>query len=184
MVWDEQRFAELERRVFATLRGEYVTGDLPFFRFLYGPGDGIEQTCIKEFQNLVMRIRAKGFSAECIYFSQLLIESLRDLDLLSEDVLRRESLERETFDLDLRNNLPQEISRRLINRLKEKDRKHCAILLRIGSLFPFVRASHILQKIDSIVNCVIVIPYPGSKEGEMLGHKSKESNAYYRWRTV
>jgi len=185
MGWDEQRFAELERRVFATLKGEYVIVDLPFFRFLYGPGDGIEQTCIKEFQNLVMRIKAKGFSAECIYLSRLLIESLWDLDLLSEEVLKRESLDRETFDLDLRNNLPQEISKRLIDHLKDRDRKHCAVLLRIGSLFPFVRASHILQKIDSVINCVLVIPYPGNKEGEMLWHKSKEGNTYYyRWQTV
>lgn len=184
MAWDEQKFAELERRVFATLRGEYSTGGMPFFRFTYGPGDGIELTAIKEFQNLAMRIEAQGFSARCIYLSQLLLESLSELNMLEDDLLKSEGSERETFELDLRNNLPQEISQRLLRNLQNKDRRHCAVLLRLGSLFPFVRVSHILQKIDSVVNCVIVIPYPGTKEGEMLWHKGVDGNGYYRWHTL
>jgi len=185
MSWDDERFNELERRVLATMKGDYAIADVPFFRFLYGPGDGVEHTCIKEFKKMVKRIGSEEvLSAECLYFSRLLIESLGDLDFLAEDILKNESQERSTFSTDLVNSLPQEISRRLIEHLKTKDRKHCAVLLRLGSLFPFVRISQILQKIDSAIRCVLVIPYPGSREGEMLWDRGVDGNSYYRWQTV
>lgn len=186
MNWDEQKFDELERRVLATMRGNYAIVDVPYFRFFYGPGDGIEQICINKFQNLVGRINAEGFSAQCIFLSRLLIDSLRDLGLLDEEILRSESSERETFYTDLRSNLPSEIAKRLTEELGNNitNRRHCAVLLRLSALFPFVRAHQILQKIDSVVNCVLIIPYPASREGEMLWYKGDESNSYYRWQTI
>mgnify|MGYP001050155426 CR=1 FL=1 len=184
MNWDEERFAELERRLLATMRGSYAIADVPFFRFLYGPG-GVEHTCIREFKKLVKRIDSEeDLSAECLYLSRLLMESLRDMGFLTEDMLGAERQERPTFITDLENNLPQEISRRLIEHLKAKDLRHCAVLLRLGSLFPFVRVSQILQKIDSAISCVLVIPYPGSREGEMLWERGIDGNSYYRWQTV
>jgi len=185
MSWDEGRFEELERQVLATLRGKYTPPDVPFFRFLYGPGDGVEHTCLSEFKRMVHRINhIEGFSAECIYLSNLLIESLGALGFLDNDVLRKEDKDRSTLRKDLGSNLPREVSARLTDLLKDKDRRHCAVLLRLGSLFPFVRISHILQRIDSILDCVLVIPYPGSKEGEMLWHRGIDGNSYYRWQTV
>jgi hypothetical protein len=185
MGWDEERFNELETRVKGTMSGRYAIADVPFFRFMYGPGEGIEHTCVKEFKKLAKRIdNEEGLSAECLSFSRLLVESLGDMGFLTEDVLRTERQERPTFMTDLENSLPQEISKRLIERLKAKDRRHCAVLLRLGSLFPFVRISQILQKIDSAIRCVLIVPYPGSREGEMLWDTSADGNSYYRWQTV
>jgi hypothetical protein len=185
MPWDEERFNELERRVVATMQGRYAIADVPYFRFLYGPADGIEKTCMSEFKKMVKRINSEeGLSAEALQLSQLLIESLRDLGFLTEDTMKAESHDRSTFITDLSSNLPQEISKMLIDRLQGKSREHCAVLLRLGALFPFVRVSQILQKIDSAVNCVLVIPYPGSREGEMLWDRHVDGNSYYRWQTI
>jgi hypothetical protein len=185
MPWDNDRFVELERRVKETLKGARPALDVPYFHFPYGPGDGIERTCIIEFQNMVKRLKAEDLSAETIFLSKLLLDSLRELGLLDEDVLAKESRDRKEIFNDLRGRyLKEGIVKRLIDRLDGKDASHCAVLLRAGALFPFVRISHILSGLDGRIGCVLVIPYPGSKEGEMLWYPGDGSNNYYRWETV
>ena len=159
--------------------------DVPFFRFLYGPQDGVEHLCIAEFENMARRIRAKGFSAETIWMSRLLLDSLSELGLLDEQILAEERIHSELFYKDLRGkHLREEVSNRVIEKLAGKPPSHCAILLRVGSLFPFVRISHILSRIDGPVRCVTVIPYPGSREGQMLWFSGEDWNNYYRWETI
>ncbi len=185
MPWDKDRFVELERRVKETLKGARPALDVPYFRFLYGLGDGIERTCIIEFQNMVKRLKADELSAETIFLSELLLDSLRGFGLLDEDVLKIESIDRKEIYNDLRSrNFKEEIVNRLIDRLDGKGTSHCAVLLRAGALFPFVNISHIISGLDGKVDCVLVIPYPGSKEGEMLWYRDNDSNNYYRWETV
>jgi len=71
----------------------------------------------------------------------------------------------------------------LIDMLGEKDKSHCAIILRIGSLFPFVHVSSLLTFLEPKVKCTLLIPYPG-KDGEMLNYKGESLNNYYRGQII
>ena len=183
MSWDDKRFEELAEQVLATLAGKNPAIDLPYFRFLYGPGEGIEQVCIREFQDLAMRIRAKGFTAETLFLSSWVLELLKRLRWLEEDSFELERHDRSGVGRDLRRALSNGISEKLIQHLGGKGTSHCAILLRVGFIFPFVHVSSLLSEIEGRVNCMLVIPYPGSEEGWMLWFDRGPRNGYYRWIT-
>ena len=81
-VWDKERFNRLESRILATLEGKRPNVDVPFYRYLYSPDQ--EVMSIHEFKKLRDRIKAKGYSSDCVYMSNIFIKSMDNLGLYSE----------------------------------------------------------------------------------------------------
>ena len=176
--WDRDRFKVLEEKVTATLEGKRPTIDVPFYVYLYDP---VEETlALERFTNLVRRLRTRNYSADTIWLSEMMVEVLERLKFLDPKGVKLEQEDRDTVKEDLERVLPEELASRLKERLKGRDVDHCAVLLRCGSLFPFAHVSSLLFKLTGSVNCTLVIPYPGNKEGRMLHEKGESVRNYYR----
>ena len=180
--WDSERFKYLENQVRETVSGKRALIDVPYYIYLYRPE--LELECIKEFNNLVVRLKRDGVSAEIISLASLIIKSLEHLGCLDESFLKEESRRREEIFEDLERELLREISGRLKKRLKGKDISHCAVLLRAGALFPFIHISSLLTQIEGVVHCTLVLPYPGNKEGNMLNYRGRSIRTYYRGEVI
>jgi len=130
---------------------------------------------------MISRLGAKGFSAEDISLSALMIEALEALGCLSEFYFGEESKNRDVIAQSLGRELPREIARRLRHLIGERDVSHCTALLRAGALFPFVHVSSLLSSMErESIRCTVVVPYPGRNEGEMLNFKDQDTRRYYR----
>lgn len=178
MAWNDNRFERVLNRIIEVTKRRGNPTDVPYFRFLYDPE--LELKCITECKRLTKRLRAKGISSEIISFAELTLESLDQLGCLENDMLNQEKEHRDWILNDLERELPNLIVEKLRNRLKERDISHCAILIRVGVLFPFVHISTILTLMEGFVKCTIVIPYPGNKQGEMLNYQGENIKNYYR----
>ena len=171
MPLDREKFDELEKRVVVTLKGKSPLMEAPYYVCLYHPKNELE--VIESFQNMVFRLRNKGFSAETIRLSDLMIEILSSSGLLSPEIIQKEEEIREELERDLRRNLAEKVPNILKDRLKGKDVSHCAVLLRYGALWPFVHLSHIFISIMNRVDCTLVVPYPSDiGAGYPLNEKS------------
>ena len=180
--WDSKKFKKLEIRIRETISGRRNLIDVPYYIYLYKPE--LELECIKEFKNLVIRLKRDGISAEIISLASLMIKSLDHLGCLNENFLREESRRRDEIYKDLERELLKEIAERLKEILKDKDVSHCAVLLRVGALFPFVHISSLLTRLEGNVHCTIVLPYPGNKEGNMLNYHDRSIRTYYRGEVI
>jgi len=176
--WDSNRFKLLEARVKETLAGKRHVMDVPYFIFLYKPELEIE--CSREFKGLASRLTREGFSTEIISLASLMLDSLQSLGCLDESFLKLEKEKREQIATDFERELLKEISRRLREKLKDRKICDCVILLRAGSLFPFVHISSLLGRLEGAVHCTLIIPYPGNKEGNMLNYTWENIRTYYR----
>ena len=176
-------FSKFEERLVETLQGKTPLMEVPYYICLYHPKD--EFDVLESFNNLVLRIKNKGFSAEALSLAELMIEVLSDSGLLSPEVLKEEEQMRDALERDLRRVLSEGIPETLRERLGNKNVSHCAVLLRYGGLWPFVHLSSILQSIDGSVRCTLVIPYPSDiGTGHLLNETSSESIGYYRAEVV
>ena len=179
MSWDKSRMQELEARVLLTTKGKRPMLDVPFIRFRYEPEQELQ--CISEFNALAKRLRAKEISVETIWLNKWMLEALGQIDNI-EKLQENEKSNRTTIFQDLSNietGLPFLIASRLISHLSDKDISHCVILLRVGSMFPFIHVSSLLTLLEGKVRCTLVIPYPG-KDGEMLNYRGNSVRSYYR----
>ena len=176
--WDEEKFELFEKRLIATMNGKRPVVDVPYYIYLYDPAE--ELRAIDEFQNLERRLKARGYSAEIIWMSELMIKTLERFKFLEPNITQIEKGNRASVKNDLERILPSQIALQLIEKLKHKGVEHCAILLRIGALYPFVRVSSLLNFIEGRVNCTLVIGYPGNKEGQMLNDQGEIEMNYYR----
>ena len=181
-VWDSRRLKILEERIRETVSGGRHLIDVPYYIYLYKPE--LELECIKEFKNLVIRLKRDGISAETISLASIMIKALRDLGCLNEEFLKKENQRRKELCEDLKRELLKEISNRLKEMLKDKDVSHCAILLRAGALFPFIHISSLLTRLEGVVRCTLVLPYPGNKEGNMLNYYGTSIRSYYRGEVI
>lgn len=175
-VWDKKRFGELEEKIKKTARGERHM-DVPFYVYLYDPA--LERECLKEFYALSSRLKIDKVDCEVFSLAQLMMEAIRSIDL-GDSIFKLEAEQRKALEQDLQRLLPEEISNRIKDRLSNKSISHCAILTRAGALFPFVHVSAILSRMEGEIDCVVVIPYPGNREGEMLNHRGSSIRSYYR----
>lgn len=178
MYWENERFKLLETKVRETIAGKRHILDVPYYIFLYKPEFEVE--CLKEFRNFELRLKRDNISVETISLASLMVDSLDSLGCLKEDFIKTEEKMREEITEDLKRELLKEISYRLREKLKGKDISHCAILIRAGSLFPFVHISSLLGKLEGAVRCTLIIPYPGNKEGNMLNYQWENIRTYYR----
>ncbi|MBE0448579.1 MAG: DUF1788 domain-containing protein [Actinobacteria bacterium] len=177
-VWDDQRFKKLLDRILATVAGKRPVIDVPYYVYVYEPA--LEQTALDEFEKLEAMLRAKGVSVETISLATWMIDSLESLGCLAEAFLKQEAKQRDWVKQDLERELTREISSRLKEHLKDKDISHCALFVRAGALFPFVRVSSILSSIEAEVHATIVVAYPGSRDGTHLRFLNEGDGVYYR----
>ena len=183
MLLNIEKFERFEDRVKETLKGKSPLMEVPYYVCLYHPTDELE--ALENFSHMVLRLRNKGFSAETIKLSDLMLEILADSGLLSPEIIQREEEIREELERDLRRVLSRELVRVLKEKFKDRDISHCAVLLRYGALWPFVHLSHIFISIEGSVHCTLVVPYPSDVgAGYPLNEKSKEIIDYYRAEVV
>jgi hypothetical protein len=176
--WDSEKFKLLEMRIKESVAGNRHVSAVPYYVYLYKPELEIE--CLKEFRNLAMRLSRAGISVETVSLASLMIDSLHFLGCLNDSFSKIEENRRNEIAKDLERELLKEISERLKEKLSKKDVSHCAILLRGGSLFPFVHISSLLSQLEGAVHCTLVMPYPGNKEGNMLNYHWENIRTYYR----
>lgn len=179
MSLSKNSFEELESKIIATLEGKRFL-DVPYYRYLYPPNK--ELACIKMFETFYNILNKKGYSAEIIYLSEIIIEALNNLGFLSKSHIE---VEEENFE-DIENNLEEVLVDEVVNllkdKLKSKNINHCVIIIRTGSIFPFIHVSELLSKMEGYIKCTIIMAYPGFKEGEMLGYKGDK--IYYRGEVI
>jgi hypothetical protein len=177
MIWTKKEAQKFESVIIATLDGKKFI-DLPYYRYRYSPEE--EVNCIKEFETLRNILKNKGYSAETIYIPEILVQALRSLGFLDDSLIKIEEKSFSEIEENLEDVLVTEVAKILINHLKEKDISHCAIILRIGSIFPFIHISSLLSQLEGYVKCTLIIPYPGNKEGQMLDYEGDNIKNYYR----
>jgi hypothetical protein len=182
MAWDSDRFSLLESAIAAYVTGSRRPIDVPYIRFRYDPS--AELRCMREFSDFAERLQAKGISVEVIMLSEWLVSALKELGCLGDSFLEREKSERAEIAQDLGRELTKKFAERLIEHLREKDISHCAILLRLSSLFPFVHISSVLSMVEGQVRCTLVVPYPGSRDGELLDYRGETIRSYYRGEVI
>lgn len=183
MPLNRKKFATFEQRLMETLRGKTALLEVPYYICLYHPKDELDT--LDCFNNMVLRLTNKGFSAETMYFSQLMLDGLTASGLLSPEILEEEEQTRSAFERSVRNTLPEQLVEALKKKLADRDVSHCAVLLRVGALYPFVHLKYILQSIDNIIHCTLVIPYPSDiGTGHILNETSDGSIEYYRGEVV
>ena len=176
--WNRKDFEELERRVVATLDGGRPTLDVPYYIFCYPPEE--ETLALREFSNLEKRLRRKGRSVESLWMSHMMTDILDHYGFLGKGSSSPESEDRVGTMRDLKRLLPDGVSEALVKQLGGHDERHCALLLRWGALRPFVHVSSVLASLEGKVHCVLVVAYPGKREGSMLNEKSEDVRSYYR----
>ena len=183
MPLNRERFQRLEERVVETLKRRSPLMEVPYYVCLYHPKDELE--ILESFSHMVLRLRNKGFSAETIKLSDLMLEILSDSGLLFPEITQKEEEMREELERDLRRVLSRELVEALKERLKDKNVSHCAVLLRYGALWPFVHLSYIFLSIEGSVQCTLVVPYPSDiGAGYPLNERSKGVIDYYRAEVV
>ncbi len=176
--WDSARFSQLEDRVLATLSGQRPLLDVPYYIFPYDPS--LELRCLTECQALCHRLKAKGYSAEMVSLAAWLVDALDRLGCLDDGFLNHEVADRAMIQQDIQRELPKLLSERLWAELGDKPLSFCAVLVRLGSLFPFVHISTLLSAVEGHVGCTLVVPYPGSVDGGVLRFLNETEGRYYR----
>lgn len=179
MSLSKESFEDLEFKIIATLEGRRVL-DVPYYRYLYPPSKEI--LCIEMFETFCDILKRKKYSAETIYLSEIVVKALENLGFLSKSNIE---VEEENF-IEIENNLKEvlvdEVVDLLKDQLQDKDISHCVIMLRSGSIFPFIHVSELLSKMEGYIKCTVILAYPGSKEGYMLGIKGDK--IYYRGESI
>ena len=183
MPLNRENFAKFEERLIETLKGKTPLLEVPYYICLYRPKDELD--AIECFDNLVLRLTQKGFSAETLSFSHLMLDSLSESGLLAPQILEEEEQTRAELERSVRNTLPEQIVDALKKKLAGKDVSNCAVLMRVSALYPFVHLKYILQSIDNIIHCTLVIPYPSDiGTGHILNEENDGSIEYYRAEVV
>ena len=189
MGWTEV-IGELEQRLEGTRNGSYRPLDgIPFFRIQYPPQE--EREAIRQLTLLGERLRHRGWQVESLSLTEALKEALCTLlnCPLEELPARLLALERERdrgeLQRQLAEYLPDELVKVLIERLRRMPAGSLAILTRMGALYPFLRSSVLLSRLEGQVACMIVLGYPGTDLGEMLDARPTSFfNGYYRGEAI
>jgi len=181
---------KLEDKVTATLRGHYHPLDgVPFFRVQYPPQQ--EHKALLEFHSFAQRLRQAGWCVESISLTEVLRETLVEMLNCPPKKLRErlEELETERERHELQTMLSEHLPERLVERLLEKLRvltqTHVIILLRTGALYPFVRPSALLSRLEGKTSCIVILAYPGTTLGALLETSPTSLHSgYYRGETI
>lgn len=121
-----------------------------------------------------------GLTVECVRLDHLMPETR-----VFETTLDLGPLERTTTNAvteTLETSLADELIGKLVEgQLKgENAQQHILLLVNLGSLYPFTRASELLDEMDRRnVNTTIGIPFPGSIRGGKLSFFNEDARHYY-----
>jgi len=176
--WDSSRFTQLENRVLATLGGRRTLLEVPIYIFPYSPA--LELRCLRECNELALRLRAKGYTAEVHSLAQWFVDAVEWLGALEPEGIQQEIEDRNQVGEHLKREVPKLLSERMQKELGSKDSQHCAILVRVGALFPFAHISNLLSVVGPSIQCTVVIAYPGNREGPELRFLNETRHSYYR----
>jgi hypothetical protein len=119
-------------------------------------------------------------TVECVRLDHLMPETR-----VFETTLDLGPLERTTTNAvteTLETSLADELIGKLVEgQLKgENAQQHILLLVNLGSLYPFTRASELLDEMDRRnVNTTIGIPFPGSSRGGKLSFFNEDARHYY-----
>jgi len=189
MGWHEV-MEELEWKLGGILRGEYRPRDgIPFFRVQYPPQE--ERKALSEFHLLSERLKQHSWQVGCLSLTDVLRETLADmlncpLDALHERLRKLEQeRDREELQMALWGHLPERVAEKLVEKLTPFPQNSIVILLRTGALYPFVRPSALLARLENRVNCIIVLAYPSTTVGELLDTvPTSLHGGYYRGEVI
>lgn len=110
---------------------------------------------------------------------KLLVDLGEPLSEFEDDVSAGERIE-ETMQDQLTEELVQKMIEEEISEEKLKRQSHVILLLNLGSLYPFSRASELLDELDRRnVKSTIGIPFPGDVVGGKLSFFGGPSRHYY-----
>lgn len=183
MGWTEV-MEELESKLEGTRKGTYRPLDgIPFFRVQYPPQE--EREALKEFALLGERLRHRGWLVKILSLTEVFEEALSSLLNCPPEKLpdRLKNLEQERGELQqqLAQYLPNELVRVLAERLREMPANGVAILIRMGALYPFLRSSVLLSRLEGRVTCMLVLGCPEIEQGGMLNASAASYlKGYYR----
>lgn len=189
MGWPEM-MQDLQERLEGTLRGTYRPLDnVPFFRVQYPPVE--EREALRQFRLLADRLRHQQFGVSCVSLLESFKQALTALMNCSTDELERQLVELEKgqdrckLQYRLSEHLPAELAKAVAAKLRGMPRHSVAILLRMGSLYPFVRPSSLLSILEGCVDCALVLPYPGTTLGALLDAPPADPRGgYYRGEVI
>lgn len=179
---------ELEKKLEGTWSGSYRPLDgIPFFCIQYPPQE--EREALRQFDLLKNRLQGRGWRVQIISLTKALEEALASLlncppenlpDRLRDLEQRREELQQQ-----LAQYLPDELVQVLTRRLSQMPAKSVAILTRMGALYPFLRPSALLSRLEGRIACMLVLGYPLIDSGEMPDTRPKGYfRGYYRGETI
>jgi len=185
MAWTEV-MRELEEKLIGTLEGKYRPRDgVPFFRIQYPPVQ--EREAVRQFRLLQDRLTHQGRRVHFIRLTEILWDALAELVGCSRNELRDQlvqleaRMERSELQQRLATYLPKTWADILVERLGEADRRSVALLVRPGVLYPFVRPSTLLSRIEVRVRCAVVLAYPTHTIGAFLdASPAGGQGGYYR----
>lgn len=189
MGWNEV-MTEVEDKLIRTIRGEFRPLDgLKVFRIQYPPNE--EREGIHQFIELRDRLLAQGWQAQMMSLCDILHQTLIELIGCPEaEITRRLSEMESTHDrqelfLQLSENLPTELANTIITRIGNLPKENIAILIRIGSLYPFVRSSSLVSHLEGRFRCTLILPYPGISLGALLDAPPADPHGgYYRGENI
>lgn len=189
MGWTEV-MEELENKLEGTRNGRYRPLDgIPFFRIQYPPQE--EREALRQLALLAERLRQRDWQVLTLSLTEALQEALGSLLNCPPEELpaRLQALERERERAELQESLarylPDELARVLTERLRDMPAGSVAILTRTGALYPFLRSSVLLSRLEGQLACMLVLGYPGTDLGEMLDARpAGPFNGYYRGETI
>ncbi|MFA0740910.1 MAG: hypothetical protein DFNUSKGM_001017 [Candidatus Fervidibacter sacchari] len=187
MPWAEV-ISELESKLVDTLKGTFTPMDgVPFFRVMYPPRE--EREALRQFNLLADRLNQQGWQTVQISLTEAMKEALASLlgcgvDKLAER-LKEEERRRDQNELksNLAEHLPPEMAKMVIAHIDSHglSKKGVAFLVRTGTIYPFMRPSHLLARLEGKVKCAIVIAYPGTSVGAFLDSEHASLyGGYYR----
>ena len=122
----------------------------------------------------------EGITVQVIWLDELLPRTkVFDLCVSLGDSTSSQRIE-QTMQDTLAEELVEEMIVHEIDAEKLTSQRHIVLLVHLGSLYPFTRASELLDELDRRnVRCTIGIPFPGDVVGGKLSFFGGDSRYYY-----
>jgi hypothetical protein len=175
--WREHVFKELTNRLLYALERQISS---EAFLFAYDPS--LEQVSLKESDRLCKLLIGKGFTAEVISLEDLVSDVIEWLGLSlgsMEKLWQLETEDSESFLSLWTGQVQRSLSQRLLNVLAPKPSTHCAVLVRVGCLYPYLHPSDLINSLRGQLCCRLLLLYPGEKRENGLSFLGQGLHHYY-----